>query len=74
MDEAKLHLTRFLLEEKNDFKRPTVGTFHILHNHVMTKYDLHETSLSIPVDTIIGRAKYVTTALNTGPFAVAYQI
>ena len=40
----------------------------------MTNYDLHAKSLSIPVDTIIGRAKYGTTALKPGPLAVAYQI
>ena len=74
MDEAKFHLTRLFLEEKNNFKRLLVGTFHLLHNYVMTKYDLHETSLSIPVDIITGRAKYGTTALKPGPLAVAYQI
>ena len=51
MDEAKIHLTRLFLEEKKNFKRLTVETFHILHNHVMTKYDLNETPFSIPVDT-----------------------
>ena len=52
MDESKLHLTRLFLEEKNSFKRLPAGTLHLLHNHVMTKYDLHETSFSIPVDII----------------------
>ena len=40
----------------------------------MTKYDLNDTSLSIPIDTIIGRSKYGTTLLKSGPLAVAYQI
>ena len=40
----------------------------------MTKYDLHETSFSIPVDTTRGRSIYETTALKPGPLAVAYQI
>ena len=40
----------------------------------MTKYDIHETSLSIPVDTIIGLSQYGTTALKPGPLSVAYQI
>ena len=74
MDEQKLHLTRLFLEEKNSFKRLPAGTLHLLHNHVMTKYDLHETSFSIPIDTIRGRSKYGTTALKPGPLAVAYQI
>ena len=43
MDEAKLHLTCLFLEEKKIFKCLQVGTFHILHKRVMTKYDLHET-------------------------------
>ena len=64
MDEVKLHLTHLLLEEKKNFKRLPKGTFRILHNHVMTKYDIHETSFSIPVDTIRGRYKYVTPASN----------
>ena len=74
MDEAKLHLTHLFLEEKDDFKRLPKGTFHLLHNYVMTKYDLHETSFSTPVDTILGQAKYGKTALKPGPLAVAYQI
>ena len=74
MDEVKLHLTRWCLEENNCFKRLPKVTFRLLHNHAMTKYDLHETSLSIPVDTIRGQAKYGTTALKPGPFAVPYQI
>ena len=52
MYEAKLNLTCLLLEEKKNFKRLPVGTFHLLHNYVMNKYDLHEKSFSIPVDTI----------------------
>ena len=43
MDEAKLHLTCLFWEEKKNFKRLSVGTFHLLHNYVMNKYDLHET-------------------------------
>ena len=39
----------------------------------MTKYDRHEISFSIPVDKIIGRSKYETTALKPGPLAVSYQ-
>ena len=74
MDEAKLHLTRLFLEEKKNYKRLPVGTFHLLHNYVMTKYDLHETSFSITVDTIRGQAKYGTTALKPGHLAVAYKI
>ena len=74
MDEANLHLTRFFLEGNNNFQRLPTGTFHLLHNYVMTKYDLHKTPFSIPVDTIIGQAKYGTTALKPGPLAVAYQI
>ena len=42
MDEAKIHLTCLLLEEKNNFQRLLTGTFHILHNFVMTKHDIHE--------------------------------
>ena len=74
MDEMKLHLTRFSLEENNNFKRLPAGTFHLLHNHVMTKYDLHETSFYIPVDTIRGRSNFVTTALKPGTLSIAYQI
>ena len=74
MDEAKFHLTRLFLEEKNNYKHLPVGTFHLLHNYATTKYDIHETSLSITVDKIRGRAKYGTTALKPGPLAVAYQI
>ena len=74
MDEAKLHITCLFLEENNNFKRLPVGTFHLLHNYVMTNYDIHETSFSIPVDTIRGRSKYGTTALKPGPLDVAYQI
>ena len=40
----------------------------------MSKYDLHETSFSIPTDTIRGRSKYGTPDLKPGPLAVAYQI
>ena len=74
MDEANLHLACLFLDENNNFKRLSVGTFHILHNYFMTKYDLHETSSSIPVDTIRGRSKYGTIALKSGPLAIAYQI
>ena len=74
MDEAKLHLTRFFLEEKKNFKSLPAGTLHLLHNHFMTKYDLNETSFSTPVDTIRERYKYGTTALKPGILAVAYQI
>ena len=64
MDEAKHHITHFFLEENKNFKRLPKGTFRILHNHAITKYDLCETSFSIPVDTIRGQEKYVTTALK----------
>ena len=74
MDEAKLHLTCLFLEEEKNHKRLPVGTFHLLHNYVMTKYDLHETSFSITVDTIRGQSKYVTTALKPGQLTVAYKI
>ena len=74
MDEEKLHLTRLLLEKKENCKRLPVGTFHLLKNHAMTKYDLHETSFSIPVDAIRGLSKYGTTALKPGSLDVAYQI
>ena len=74
MDEVKLHLTHLFLEGKNNFKRLPKVTFRILHNHFMTKYDLHETPFSIPFDTIRGRSKYGTTALKPGPLAVSYQI
>ena len=40
----------------------------------MAKYDIHETSFSVPVDAIIGRAKYGTNALKPGPLDVAYKI
>ena len=40
----------------------------------MNKYDLHETSFSIPVDIIRVLEKYGTTALKPDPLAVAYQI
>ena len=40
----------------------------------MTKYDIHETLLSIPVDTIIVQVKYVTNLLKPGPLDFAYQI
>ena len=68
MDKTKLHIACLLLNEKNNFQRLPTGTFHIPHNNVMTKYDIHETSLSIPVDTIRGLAKYRKTAsdLNVG--------
>ena len=34
MDEAKLHLTHFFLEEKNNYNCIPKETFHILHNRV----------------------------------------
>ena len=74
IDEVKLYLNCLLLDETNNFKRLTLGTFHLLHNYTMTKYYSNETSLSIPVDKIIGRYKYGTTALKPGPLSVAYQI
>ena len=74
MDEVNLHINFLFLDQKKNFQRLPTRTFHLLHNYVMTKYDLHETSFSIPVDTIRGRAKYGTTALKPGPLAVAYQI
>ena len=74
MDEAKLHLTHLFLEENNDFKRLPAGTFHLLHNHVITTYDIHDTSLSISVDTTRGRAKYGTTELKPGTLDFAYKI
>ena len=58
MDEVKLYKTIFFLEETKNFQCLSTGTFHILHNYVMTKYGLQDASLSIPVDTIMGRAKY----------------
>ena len=58
MDEAKLHLTRLFLEEKNNFKRLPAGTFYLLHNHVTTKYYFYETLLYIPVDKMRGKSKY----------------
>ena len=61
MDEAKIYLTCLLLEERKNFKPLPVGTFHILYNYVMVKYDIHDTSFSIPVDTIRGLVKYGTT-------------
>ena len=45
-----------------------------MHNYVMTKYDLHEIPLSVPVDTIRVGNKYGTTELKPGPLVVAYQI
>ena len=54
MDEAKIHITHLFLEEKKNFKRLPKGTFHLLQKHVITKYDLHEKSFSIPVDKIRG--------------------
>ena len=74
MYEAKIRLTRLFLEEKNNFKSLPEVTFHLLHNHVMIKYDLHDTSLFFPVDTVIGESKYGTTVLKPGPLAVAYQV
>ena len=40
----------------------------------MIKYDIQETSLYIPIDTIRGLKKYETTVLKSGPLSVAYQI
>ena len=40
----------------------------------MKKYDLHETSFSIPADTIIEKSKYITTAFKQGPLDFAYHI
>ena len=74
MDEANIHLNFLFLEEKKNFKRLPIGTFRLLHNCVMTKYDLHEIPFSIPVDTIRGQSKYGTNELKTGPLSVAYQI
>ena len=74
MDEANIHLNCLFLEEKKNFKRLPIGTFRLLHNCVMTKYDLHDTSYSIPVYKIRGQSKYGTTALKPGPLSVAYQI
>ena len=72
IDEEKIHITNLFFEEKKSFKRLPKITFHLLYNYVMTKYDLHETSFSIPVDTIRGLAKYGTTSLKPGYLAVAY--
>ena len=74
MYEAKLHINRLFLEEKENFWRLPTGTFHLLRSNVMTKYDLCYTSFSIPVDTIIGRVKYGTTSLKPGTLYVTYQI
>ena len=74
MYETTLHLTRLFLEENNNIKRLPIVTFHLLHNYVMTEYDLHDTALSNPVYTFRGRAKYGTTELKPSPFAVSYQI
>ena len=41
MDEAKLHNTHLFLEGNNNFNFLPKGTFYLLHNHAMTKYDLH---------------------------------
>ena len=40
----------------------------------MTKYDIHETKFSTPVDKIRGGYKYRTTELKIWPLAVSYQI
>ena len=42
MDEVNIYLTCSLLEEKKNFQHLPTGTFHLLHNYVMTKYDLHK--------------------------------
>ena len=73
MDEAKLRITNFLLEEKKNFQHLPIRTLHLPQKYVITKYDLHEISFSITVDTIIGRDKYGTTELKPGPLYVAYQ-
>ena len=62
------------LEENIIFKHLPIGTFHILHNYVMTDYDLHETSFSISFDTIIRRSKHGTSASKTETLDVAYKI
>ena len=41
MDEAKLNLTCLFMEEKKKFQRLPTGIFHLLHNYIMTKYDIH---------------------------------
>ena len=64
----------FFLEKKNIFKRLPSGTSHLLHNHVITKYDIHETLFFLPIDRIRGRSKYRKTAIKTGHLDVAYQI
>ena len=74
MNELNINITCLFLEENNNFKRLPIGTFHLLHNYITTKHNLHETSFSIPVDTIRGRANNGTTGLKPGPLAVAYQI
>ena len=74
MDEVNLHINFLFLDQKKNFQRLSTRTFHLLHNYVMTKYDLHETSLSIHVDTIIGRSKYGTTALKPAPLVFPYKI
>ena len=42
MDEVNIYITCSLLEEKKNFQHLPTGTFHLLHNYVMTKYDLHK--------------------------------
>ena len=74
MDESNIHITCLFLEEKNNFKRLLIETFHLLQNYVMTKYDIHDKSFSTPVDMIGVRSKYGTTALKPGPLPVAYKI
>ena len=73
MDEAKLHITPLFLEENKNFKRLPVGTFHLLHNHVVIKYYFMKKLFSIPIDTIREQDKYGTTALKPGNLAVSYQ-
>ena len=74
MYELNLHLACLLFEGNNNFQHLPTGTFHLLYNYVMTKYDLHHTYLSIPIDTTRGRDKNGTTVLKPGTLAVAYQI
>ena len=74
MDEMKPHLTRLFLEKNHNFQRLPIWTFHLLHNYVITKYDLQETSFYTPIDKIRGWAKYGTTALKPWLLAVGTQI
>ena len=40
----------------------------------MTKYDINERSLSIPIDTIRGQSKYGKTSLKPGLLAASYKM